>query len=181
MDLGTLQSKVNRYEEIIGNTSNYRKDWNESLKSMITSGLEEIINETKLKATIEVKDEVENLEVIVLSLGQDISGIAEKLQNSVSKRHMIKNKGALIYQQLFNGKIMILIMFPFIEGYGEPKPPKTIEILRPEELKKAFLIRHVEEFMTEVINWEDYDDDLDEQVKSNPIGFNLIQPDSPGQ
>ena len=85
------------------------------------------------------------------------------------QRHMIKNNGSLIYQQLFNGKVIVLINYPFIESYGQPSNPKTIGIYRPEELKSPFLTRHLEEFVTEITNWEDYDDDEPNQK----LGFQL--------
>ena len=174
LDVGSLQSKVDSYNQILANTENYRKDWGDHLKPMIVNGLEQIVKSTGLNATVEIKDNINNLEVVVLNLGQDVSGIGEKLEGSESTRPMIKNKGALVYQQLFNGKLLILIMYPFIEGYGEPRPPRTLEILRPQEMKEPFLLRHVEEFMNEIIGWEDYDDDIDESAKVNPIGFNMI-------
>lgn len=180
LDVGGLQAKVDSYNQILNNTENYRKDWTDTLAPMITNGLEQIVKATGLNAVVEVKDNVKNLEVIVLNLGQDVSGIGEKLEGSDSTRPMIKNKGALVYQQLFNGKLLILIMYPFIEGYGEPRPPRTLEILRPHEMKEPFLMRHVEEFMNEIISWEDYDDDVDETAKINPIGFNMatdVMPD----
>lgn len=171
MDLGSLQGKVAHYNNILNNTFSYRKDWNETLKQMIVSTLENIIKETNLKARLDVQDEIQNLEVLVFTLGQDVSGIAEKIPNSKANRPYIKNNGSLIYQQLFNGKIMIMIAYPFIEGYGQPKPPKMLEILRPEEFKEAYVIRHVEEFMKEIIDWEDYDDDIQEKMGFTPIGF----------
>ncbi len=79
--------------------------------------------------------------------------------NEHINRDLIKFNGALIYQQLFNGKIVVVINYPQIEDYSQPKPPKTIAIYRPEELKEPFLIRHLEEFVQEITNWEDYDDD----------------------
>ena len=175
LDVGSLQSRVDSYNQILANTESYRKDWSDHLKPMIVNGLEQIVKATNLKAKVEVKDNINNLEVIVLNLGQDVSGIGEKLEGSESTRPMIKNKGALVYQQLFNGKLLILIMYPFIEGYGDPRPPRTLEILRPHEMKEPFLLRHVEEFMKEIISWEDYDDDMDETAKVNPIGFNMVE------
>jgi hypothetical protein len=177
MELNSLKIKVDKYIAILENTSNYRKDWSENLKGMITSTLEQIIKETGIKATLDVQDDIENLEVLILNLGQEVSGISEKIPNSTYKKPFIKNQGALIYQQLFNGKVMIMIAYPVIEGYGQPKPPKMVEILRPEEFKQTYIIRHVEQFMKEIIDWEDYDDDIHEHMASSPIGFqaqNLI-------
>ena len=138
---------------------------------MIVDKLNKIIDETKLSAYVEVKDDIENLEVINFSLGTEVSGIAEKLPGNKSKRPFIKSNGSLIFQQLFNGKVMMMIMYPFIEGYGQPKPPLTLEILRPEEFKEEFVFNYVEKFMQEVIEWEDFDDDVPNKMGMNPIGF----------
>jgi len=175
MDYSNIADKVEKYNSILKNTQNYRKDWRESLKQMIIDNLNKIIKETKLNAYVECKDDIENLEVITMSLGTEISGIAEKLPGNKVKRPFIKSNGALIFQQLFNGKVMMMIMYPYIEGYGQPKPPLNIEILRPEEFKPEFLLRYTEKFLAEVIDWEDFDDDIPEKMGMNPIGFGSVQ------
>lgn len=173
IDLGTLISKANDYKQILKNTANYRKQWPKKMKPLIISTLEEILEQTGIKGSVEIQDNIENLEAVILDLGRSASGIRENLENTDIKRAMIKNNGALIYQQLFNGKVMIMIVSPFIEGYGEPKPPKPIEILRPEELTQSFIIRHVETFLKDITEWEDYDDDEPTSKNAfNPIGFN---------
>ncbi len=173
-DLTNLKRKVTQYQEVLLNTRAYRQTWKDSLKDFIIAQLEEMVKETGLTAEIELKETVENMSAILLELGQVKSGIFEDLGNDV-KRHLIKHKGSLIYQQLFNGKIIVLINYPFIEGYGEPRPPKQIAIYRPEEIKPPFLLRHLEEFVKEVTNWEDFDDD--EPAKT--IGFNMNFMDKP--
>lgn len=173
IDLGTLISKANDYKQILSNTEDYRKQWPKKMKPIILKTLKEILKQTGIKGDIEIQDKIENLEAIVLDLGRSASGISENLENTDIKRAMIKNNGALIYQQLFNGKVMIMIVTPFIEGYGDPKPPKPIEILRPEELTAPFIIRHVETFLKEITEWEDYDDDEPSSKNAfSPIGFN---------
>ncbi|MEM9545043.1 MAG: hypothetical protein AAGA77_03675 [Bacteroidota bacterium] len=172
IDLGTLISKANEYKRILENTGEYRKQWPTKMKPLILQTLNEIIKQTELKATVEEQDNIENLEAVVLDLGRSASGISENLENTDIKRAMIKSNGALIYQQLFNGKVMIMTVSPYIEGYGEPKPPKPLEILRPEELTSSFIIRHVEVFLKEITEWEDYDDDEPSNKNAfNPIGF----------
>ncbi|NND32092.1 MAG: hypothetical protein HKN76_05825 [Saprospiraceae bacterium] len=166
MDLTNIQNKVNQYQKILENTEQYRQDWHTSLKQMIIDQLEHIIKETGLAAKVEVKSELQHMEAVALSLGHVESGISEKIGEA--NRVLIKSNGNLVYQQLFNGKVMITIMFPFIEGLGKPRPPKNVEILRPAELKPPFLLRHVEEFLKEIIGWEDFDDDVPQ-----PIGFQM--------
>jgi hypothetical protein len=173
MDYANIKAKVDNYNSILENTKNYRKAWDNGLSKMITDNLAAIIKDTKLAAFIDLKDDIENLEAVTLSLGTEVSGIAERIPGSKSKRPFIKSKGSLIFQQLFNGKLMMMIMYPHIEGYGQPKPPKTLEILRPEEVKEAFIVRYVEEFIKEIIEWEDFDDDVPEKMGMTPIGFGV--------
>ncbi len=168
MDLSNIQSKVDQYHKLLENTEQYRQVWHQSLKQMITGQLETIIKETGLKAKVETREELQHLEAIGLSLGHVESGISEKVGEA--KRVLIKSNGMLVYQQLFNGKIMVTIMYPMIEGIGKPRPPKNFEILRPEELKPPFILRHVEEFLKEINGWEDFDDDVPQ-----PIGFQMVQ------
>ncbi|MBK9151938.1 MAG: hypothetical protein IPM26_13505 [Saprospiraceae bacterium] len=176
MDIGSLVSKVNRYKQVLQNTIQYREAWHEEIKPMIVSVLGEIIEETKLeRAEIIVRDNIENLESVILDLGRTSSGISENMEDTGVKRTMIKSNGSLIYQQLFNGKIMIMIVSPSIEGYGQPKPPKSVEILRPDELKPPYIIRHMEHFLRDITDWEDFDDDEPQKTSGafNPIGFNV--------
>jgi len=173
IDLGTIISKANDYKQILDNTSQYRKLWPKKMKPLILRTLKEVLKQTEIKGKVEKQDKIENLEAIVLDLGRSASGIRENLEDTDIKRAMIKNNGALIYQQLFNGKVMIMTVSPYIEGYGDPKPPKPLEILRPEELTQSFIIRHVEVFLKEITEWEDYDDDEPSTKNAfNPIGFN---------
>jgi len=175
MDLGTLISKVNKYKQVLENTNLYRESWHGEVKPMLIKTLEDILKQSDLpKAEIIVKDNIENLESVVLDLGRSSSGISENVEDSGVKRTMIKSNGSLIYQQLFNGKIIVMLVSPHIEGYGQPKPPLSLEILRPDELKVPFIIRHMESFMKDITDWEDFDDDEPQKATSgfNPIGFN---------
>jgi len=169
-DLTNLKRKVKEYQEILSNTVHYRERWKASLKNNIKSELQRMLDETALEGEIEIKEDVKNLEAIVLNLGQEKSGIYEKINKEVN-RPLIKHNGSLVYQQLFNGKIITMITYPVIEGYGQPKPPKTLAIYRPEEIKPPFLVRHMEEFIREVTDWEDYDDD--DKGPSQKIGYSL--------
>lgn len=168
-----LKKKVTNYQEILVNTRAYRQIWKDELKDLIVNQLTKISEAVELEAKIDIKSDLENLEAIVFSLGTVKSGMYQEVSDGI-KRHMIKQNGSLIYQQLFNGKVIVMINYPFIENYGQPHPPKTLAIYRPEELKEPFFIRHLEEFITEIFNWEDYDDDDKKGSEPNQkIGFKL--------
>jgi hypothetical protein len=169
-DITNLKRKTNVYKEVVANTLAYREVWKNELKQAIINRLTELTKAVELEAEIEVKSTIENLEAIVLSLGAVKSGIWENVSKDI-KRDLIKHNGSLIYQQLFNGKIIVMINLPLIEGYGQPAPPKTIAIYRPEEIKPPFILRHLEDFIKEITNWEDYDDD--EPSGQQKIGYHL--------
>lgn len=165
MDLNMIKSKVDTYNDIRNNTKQYRKAWNKSIKPMLKKNLKAAIKELKLDAIIEEKTEMGNLEALILNLGQEDSGISQKV--GLVSRPLIRQNGMLVYQQLFNGKIIIMVIPPSVEGIGQPQPPKNIEILRPEELKSTFIPRHLDILLTTVTDWEDFDDD-----EPKKIGFN---------
>lgn len=167
-ELTNLKKKVEKYKEVIDNIRFYRDIWKNSLRQTISEKLHHMVEQSQLQADVELRSDMENLEAVVVNLGDIKSGMYTQVNEDL-KRHLIKHKGALIYQQLFNGKIIVLIQYPFIENYGQPKPPKTIAIYRPEELQEPYLIRHMEQFIQEITNWEDFDDD----EPTNKIGFNL--------
>ncbi|MCR9098948.1 MAG: hypothetical protein NXI25_03290 [bacterium] len=166
--LFTLKRKVQQYEEVLQNTKAYREKWKTETCKQIQDTLQDMLEATGFAARLEHRSDVENLEAVVLTLGQSKSGMYQQVSEDV-QRHLIKHNGSLVYQQLFNGKIIVLINYPFIENYGQPRPPKTIAIYRPEELKEPYFLRHMEEFLQEITNWEDYDDD----EPNKRIGFQL--------
>jgi len=168
MNIAGIKAKVALLKETLDNTNNYRKQWEPEVKPLIITTLKMLNKKTKLGATVEVKENLENLEVLILNLGKEESGIKEMIPDSKLKRELIKSNGALVFQQLFNGKIMIMIIYPYIEGYGEPRPPKNLEIVRPHELNDGYIMRYFSEFVKEITDWEDYDDD---EPAMNKIGF----------
>ena len=163
-----LKRKADDYKRVLANTAAYRQTWDDSLEAEIKRELETLVAEAELEASVSVREEIANLAAVTLSLGNVRSGMRQEVVSGV-ERELIKHNGSLVYQQLFNGKVIVLIQYPFIENYGKPQPPKTVAIYRPEELRAPFYQRHLEELLTEVTKWEDYDDDEPQQK----IGFQL--------
>jgi hypothetical protein len=160
-----IQNKVREYEKVRRNVQLYRARWTEHLRQFIIDTLEAMTKATGLAATIDTRDNIGNLEAVALSLGKSASGIFTRVDEDTNKP-LIKDMGALVYQQLFNGKVQTFVVLPYIEGFGQPPAPTTLGIYRPDEITLPFIERHMEEFLRNVIDWEDFDDD-----KPSPIGF----------
>ena len=170
-----LAEKVKKYQEVLNNTLQYRLDWHTTTKPFLKDVLQKFLTDTGLKATIIEKAQIENLELLALDLGRSPSGLAENIDNTDIQRVMIKSNGMLVYQQLFNGKIMAMIHSPVIEGYGQPKPPFAIDISRPAEITEPLILKHIEYLLEDVTEWEDYDDVGHDPAPQGfePIGFTL--------
>lgn len=158
-DYANLKRKVEQYQETLANTGRYRERWKNGLKEQIMTTLRQATEAAGLACTIDERLDIDNLEAVILSLGSTHSGLGENVGDDL-RRDLVKQNGALVYQQLFNGKIMVVVNYPYIEKYGQPQPPKQIAIYRPEEFNPPHFIRHLEEFITEMTLWEDFDDDL---------------------
>ncbi len=171
-DYFNFQRKVEHYKDVLKNTEVYRKFWRENLKPALMEHLQRVATLAQLPCTVEERSEIINLEAIVLSLGHSQSGLGEPIGEGM-RRDLIKHNGSLVYQQLFNGKIMVLINYPYIERYGQPQPPKTLAIYRPEEIKEPYVVRHLETFMSEITYWEDYDDDRPDENQRIGFKFNF--------
>ncbi len=157
-----FMNKVKQYQQVLQNTLDFRVEW-VTLKELIMNKLSALNEISKLGALVEVRDDFENMEAIVFDLGIEESGISSRLNHNI-KKALVKNRGTLVYQQLFNGKVMVLIQYPSIEGFGEQRQPKTISIYRPDEISEPFIVRHLEEFMQEILTWEDYDDNAPQKI-----------------
>ena len=162
-DLGSLPAKIEKYQGIIQNTKDYRAAWDKTVKDKILNELKSLIDRTGLKADIDVREGLKNLESIVFSLGVVPSGIYEQVGEQFQKK-LYKNNGMLIFQQLFNGKIIVMVGYPHIEEVAKPKQAKTLEIIRPDELTDAYMLRYLDVFFKEIIEWEDYVDDVPQTI-----------------
>jgi hypothetical protein len=165
--INNLKRRVERYKEVLENTNKYRETWEKELRDSIRNQLKTLADACGLSAVVEVNEATKNLGSVALNLGSVESGLVQLLSGQI-QRDLVKFNGSLAYQQLFNGKIMVSINYPQIEAYGQPMQPKVVAIYRPEELKEPFFIRHLEEFVNEITQWEDFDDD---QQTNTPIGF----------
>ena len=107
-EIFNLQRKVDQYKEVLQNTVKYREEWKASLREKIRSTLQHLVTATKLEAEIIIRSEIENLEAVVLNLGTAKSGMFQKVSEEVH-RDLIRHNGALVYQQLFKGTVIVLI------------------------------------------------------------------------
>lgn len=96
---------------------------------------------------------MQSLEAVYLVFDHEPSGIVEQSPFSVVQK--MKIGGFLSFSQTRNGQIVVWISYPFIDGMTEEKPKnETLETLEPEELSEEAVMRFIEKFLEEMIQWE---------------------------
>ena len=168
-----LKERAAKYKSILQQAMDYREAWGDNLKQFILDGVDKVLKQTDVKATVEIEERFEHLETIAVSLGKSVSAIAETF-DSGAKRSIIKDMGALNFSQIFNGKVQVWMTFPLIEGLMQPQQPKMIGIFAPPEFNEDLILSNFDEFFKELINWENYDDDVP-SPQGNRIGFGVQQ------
>lgn len=172
-----LREKTETYQRVRQNTISFRKAWEETVREMITRNLNEFLSDTGLSGKVVENTEMENLGSVTLDFGRSSSGIAHVMEAEDVRNVMIKYNGGLIYQQLFNGKIMVMVQPPHIEGYGERKEPRFVEIVTPEEIQATQIGVHLGIMLDVLTEWEDFDDEgPQKKTIFNPIGFQHAAP-----
>ncbi|MEE9373039.1 MAG: hypothetical protein V3V00_08300 [Saprospiraceae bacterium] len=166
-----LKERAGKYKDILEQVINYREAWGKELKKFILEGVGNVLKQTGVEAKVEVEGQFENLQTISIYLGKNVSGIAETFEGG-ARRSIIKDMGSLSFSQIFNGKVQVWMTFPLIEGLMKPQPPKMIGIFTPPEFNEDLILSTFDDFFKELINWENYDDDVP-SAQLNKIGFGV--------
>jgi hypothetical protein len=154
-----IKERVVKYKNMLNQVAQWRSTWSKELKTFILTEVTKLLEATGLEATVNEEEKIKGLESITIMLGNKKSGIYEMAGDGNERKDFFKEYGTLVYSQLFNGKVQVWMTYPFIEGLIEPRPPKLIGIYAPPEFNEALIIGHVETFLKDLIEWEDFDDD----------------------
>lgn len=154
-----IKERVVKYKNMLDQVTDWRATWSKSLKKFILKEIKKLLEATGLEATINEEEKIKGLESISIKLGNKKSGIYEMAAEGNERKDFFKEYGTLVYSQLFNGKVQVWMTYPFIEGLIEPRPPQLIGIYAPPEFNESLIINHVETFLKDLTEWEDFDDD----------------------
>lgn len=171
-----LKERAKKYTDVLQQVVDFREAWGSSLKQEILDTIDKVLAQTGISANIEIEERFEHLESITVSLGKNISAISEKIADNTS-RPIVKDMGAMVYSQLFNGKVQCWMTYPLIEGLMQPKQPKMIGIYAPAEFNEELILGNFDSFFKELIEWENYDDDQPGAEATTRIGFGMADTD----
>lgn len=171
-----LKERAKKYTGILQQVVSFRQEWEDSLKQFLLDTIDTVLEQTEISGTVETEERFANLQSITVSLGKSVSAIAEKIDDNVN-RPIIKDRGSMVYSQLFNGKVQCWMTYPLIEGLMQPKPPQMIGIYAPKEFNEELILSNFDQFFKELIEWENYDDDQPGAEPVRRIGFGTADAD----
>ena len=166
MNLEAIDNKKNEFQSVLTQIQLYRDLWQNEKKELIIKTLTSIKKAIDLEWQIQVLDMAKNSETINIAFNPARSGISEN--NGSSMRSFVKEGGALLFCQAYNGEIFVLIMYPYINEIVSRKENTFLGKFKPDQITEEFICAKVEKFLDEMIKWE-------KSNYGNKVGFVIEQ------
>jgi hypothetical protein len=130
-----------------------RKVWNAQTNHLITEIFQVIAqNVPNLNWEVKKIDGMENLDILMLGFKNESSGIVGQVQGVF--KFFSKISGKLIYSQVYNSEVYVLIDYPHVEHHVERQTPKFLGKFLPAQITHDIVLDHINEFLEEMLNWE---------------------------
>jgi hypothetical protein len=130
-----------------------RKFWNAQTNQLILGTFKGVAQSVpNLDWEVRKVDAMENLDILMLGFKNESSGIVGQIQGVL--KFFAKVSGKLIYSQVYNGEVYVLIDYPHVEHHVERQQPKFIGKFRPDEITVDLVLDHINEFLEEMLGWE---------------------------
>ena len=130
-----------------------RKLWNAETNNLILGTFQGVAkNVPNLNWEIRKVDAMENLDILMLGFKNESSGIVGQVQGVF--KFFAKVSGKLMYSQVYNGEVYVLIDYPHVEHHVERQQPKFIGKFRPDEISVDLVLNHISDFLEEMLGWE---------------------------
>jgi hypothetical protein len=161
-ELDLISNLSKAYTDTLEKIQQRRELWKNSTRENIHKVLENILSTAKLKNMNTQKVlGCENLEAVNIGFYQTASGIV--LIDGKEVKSAEKHGGRLYFSQAYNGKIFVIILYPYIDDYVDQMDNNLIGTHEPEEFSNELIVNYFEKFMSEMIKWETND--------RKPIGY----------
>jgi hypothetical protein len=163
----SIKAAFQDYCTVVKRTEERHARWNSSTKELVFRTLSAL--SADLKPLRAIKEEsVRNFDTVCLGFMPTPTSIA--IREGAAIKGFVKMGGYLFYSQVFNGKVLVGISYPYVEELQDAAP-KGIAIVDPEEITKEKILEHVEQFLREITEAERSPSMEDELERRRPFGF----------
>ena len=165
--LDRVKTAFQAYCTVVTRTNERQNYWNSTTKELIYSTLNLLSVDLKPMQALN-ENSVRNFDTVCLGFGPVPTNI---VIHKAAIKGLVKMGGYLFYSQVFNGKVLVGVSYPYVEELQDPTPNKGFAILDPEEVTKEKIFEHVEHFLKELTEVERSPSMEEELKKRCKIGF----------
>ena len=159
-----IKSLMQGYGEELANIEARRNQWINRTRDEIYKTLGNIKNLAKIEDLVTQKVVGDNnSEAVNIGFPDRHSGIVYRIGGEISVA--VKYGGYLSFSQIYNGKIVVFIEYPYVEKYVGKTEHKLLSVHEPSDFTEDLVFSYFENFIKEMILWESRD--------INPIGFKI--------
>lgn len=145
---------VERIKKLQQRVDERRNVWSQTTKPQIKKFLEQICKEIDLDLRVAENDLRKNFSSVQLSFDIVPSGVIEHTPGG-GMQSFIKEGGYLNFAQTMSGKIVVAVIYPFVEKFDEQPAPLFIARHEPEEISQDVVMTYVVRFLEEIAKWEE--------------------------
>lgn len=168
MKIEHLEERVNEYKNSIHTVVNKRILWETEVKNLIIEVLNKVEGKYEIGWKVQHLSWIHTNEAINITFDSFPPELIEKT-NQIPTYQFLQG-GALVFSQLYNGDIEIIVLFPVPENWI-PIENDMLEFgtYEPSAITEKLVIEKVDEFLKEMIKWE-------VPVPKTKVGFKTINP-----
>lgn len=157
-----------KYVDSLTKTTERRELWKTETKEKIFEVLSLVEKTFKFQWHVQRIEVIDNYQTINICCNDRASGLIETIyeentNNLIKRKSFIKHGGYLAYCQSYNGKINVVIGFPYIDEWVEQMNSKVIATLEPSQITETLITDQVIYFLQSLSEWEGKD--------RTPVGF----------
>lgn len=143
------KESMEKYKQQHEKLQKRRETWNLITRDTIKNSLQNITSTLKLEWSVDTATKNKNFQAVSVSVGTIPFGIM--IDNSI----VTMSGASLLYSQLFNGKILVLVFFPTLSDLVEKKQPTDLGTFEPEDINEELIESHFAKFFDFLTLWED--------------------------
>ncbi len=140
---------MSKYNERIKLINQRRDLWTNATRARLKDTLDAIVVEANNQHfLVQENISAKNWESVNLVLTAQPSGII------IDRKVVLQSASALIFSQIYNGKIMVCIQYPSIDGIVEKSADLVLGYYEPSSLTEDVIMNSFKSYMDELNKWE---------------------------
>lgn len=159
-----IKDAFEKYTYILKKVNERRELWTNETKAKIIDTLTLVKDTFKFDWQVQRLEGTQNYQAINICFNQKSSGIVDiKIDEHTGKQKgfeaYTKHGGYLAFCQSYNGKINVIIGFPYIDEWVSQMDVKVIDNIEPEQATEELISKYVVKFLETMTEWEGKDRD----------------------